>query len=133
MRHFYRVLQSQPNLPLMTEIMRRQDELFATGGLAKEVPVDARKMALAVMQVTNGTALIATALMRLEHDSKVPLPKPEFAHYLAVLQGQVICMIGEEAPAMNTGEVWWLKPEEAIVINKSGDDAILLYVVVKVD
>ena len=67
MRHFYKLLQGQVNLPLMTEIMRNQAELFDENGWSKELPVEAKRMALAIMQVTNGTALNNAMIERVEH------------------------------------------------------------------
>ena len=131
MRHFWRVLQGQFNVPLMVEIMRHQDELFDESGLAKRTPADARKMALGIMQVTNATSLLMDTVHMLKHDSKLAFPVTEGVRYISILSGQVICMIGEEAPAMNAGEVWMLCNSEALLINKSGDDAIVLNVVVK--
>ncbi len=118
----------------MTEIMRRQNELFAEGPAAKTVPLDAKRVALGVMQITNGTALLKCDLVRIDHDMKFVISKSEDQNYIAVLSGQVMCLAGEECPAMNPGEVYWVNSaDDAILLNKSGDDAVVLCVTVKVD
>ena len=128
MRAFWRVLQGQFNIPLMAEIMRNQEAVFAEGAL---LPNDARKMALGIMQVSNGLALVDATLHRIEHNAKKVLPVAIGQRYISVLSGQLLCMIGEECPPFNAGEVWWLANQEAVLINKSGDDAVLLDVIVK--
>jgi hypothetical protein len=115
----------------MVEIMRHQEELFDESGLAKRTPADARKMALGIMHVTNATSLLVDTVHMLKHNSKLAFPAVEGVRYISTLSGQVLCMIGEEAPAMNAGDVWMLTNSEALLINKSGDDAIVLNVVVK--
>ncbi len=115
-------------MPLMAEIMRDQGAVFAEGA---SLPNDAKKMALGIMQVSNGLALVDATLHRIEHNAKMVLPMAIAQRYIALLSGQLLCMIGEECPPFNTGDVWWLANQEAILINKSGDDAILLDVIVK--
>ncbi len=113
----------------MVDIMRMQAELFNENGEAKSLPPDAKKMALGILQVTNGTSLTKSHLARLEHDKKMLFPKDESAtdHYIAVLSGQIICLIDDEAPALNVGEIWWVDHNwDAVMVNKSGDDAIAL-------
>ncbi len=135
MRHFYKPMISVPNIPLMTEIMRRREELFSGGAaVASVLPPDASRMALGIMQVTNGSALLDTKLLWLEHEKKVPILAGEekTSHYVSVLNGQVMCLIDDECPAFNAGEVWWCDPKlDGILLNKSGDDAVLLYVSVR--
>jgi hypothetical protein len=128
MRSFWRVLQGQFNLPLMTEIMRNQEAVFASGA---PLPHDAKKMALGIMQVNNGLELVDASLHRVEHNAKMVLVATPEQRYVSVLSGQLLCMIGDECPPFNAGEVWWLASEEAVLINKSGDDAIILDVIVK--
>ena len=120
----------------MAEIMRNQG-VFAEGA---QLPNDAKKMALGIMQVSNGLALVDAVLRRIEHNTKLVLPSasgtalaPTVTHqrYISVLSGQLLCMIGDECPPFNAGEVWWLASGEAVLINKSGDDAIILEVIVK--
>lgn len=114
----------------MIEIMQNQDQVFAPNA---RLPDDAKKMALGIMQVTNGTALLDARLIRINHDEKLGIPPNEAATYLAVLAGQVICLIKDEAPAISAGEVWLLNSkEQATIVNKSGDDAVMLYVATKV-
>ncbi len=127
MRAFWRVLQGQFNVPLMAEIMRNQG-VFAEGA---PLPNDAKKMALGIMQVSNGLALVDANLHRIEHNAKKVLPIAIGQRYISILSGQLLCMIGDECPPFNTGEVWWLANQEAILINKSGDDAIVLEVITK--
>lgn len=134
MRHFYKALVGPPDIPLVTEIMRRQAELFDEAGVAKELPQPARMLSLGIMQITNSPGLVNSVLRRVEHDNKdVWSAEAGVDHYIKVLSGQIMCMVGDECPALNTGEWWWLDAkEDAIVINKSGEDALLLYVTTKV-
>ena len=111
----------------MAEIMRNQG-VFAEGA---PLPNDAKKMALGIMQVSNGLALVDAAVHRVEHNAKMVLAPTAEQRYVAVLSGQLLCMIGDECPPFNAGEVWWLANQEAVLINKSGDDAIFLEVIVK--
>lgn len=90
-------------------------------------------MAKAIMGVAEGTALLSATVHRIDHDAKMTLPAANAQRYIAVLSGQILCMIGDECPPFNVGEVWWLADQEALLINKSGDDAIILNVVVKID
>ena len=120
----------------MTEIMRRREELFNGAGLCKKLPPDAKKMALAIMQVVNGAGLEDSELHWLEHESKLPIVADQgrIDHYIATLSGQVMCLVDDECPAFNVGEVWWCDPKhDAIVLNKSGDDAVLLYAAIRND
>lgn len=134
MRHFYKALVGPPDIPLVTEIMRRQDELFDEKGAAKELPQGAKTLSLGIMQVTNSPGLIGSSLWRLPHDSKQVWNASPGDHFIKVLNGQIMCMVGDECPAMNTGEWWWLdSKQDAILINKSGDDALMLCVNTKVD
>ena len=129
MRHFYKLLAGPVNTPLMVDIMGRQTELFDENGEAKSLPPDAKKMALGIMQLVNGTSLTKANVVRIGHDKKVFFPKDESAtdHYIAPLSGQVICLINDEAPAFNAGEIWWIDHNwDAVMVNKSGDDAIVL-------
>ncbi len=114
----------------MTEIMRKREELFDDGGTAKILPVDAKRMALGIMQVCNGSGLVDASIHWIDHEKKLPVPSNggEVGHYIAVLSGQVMCLVDDECPAFNTGEVWWCDPKhDAILLNKSGDDAVLLF------
>ena len=134
MRHFYKAIVGPPDVPLITEIMRRQNELFDENGVAKDLPESAKMLSLGIMQITNALGLVNRVLRRIDHNGKDVWSAEEGVdHYVKVLCGQIVCMIGDEAPALNTGEWWWLDAkQDAIVINKSGEDAILLYVTTKV-
>mgnify|MGYP001585297111 CR=1 FL=1 len=136
MRSFFKMSINIQNIPLMAEIMRRQDELFDEAGAAKSLPADAKRMALGIMQLVNGSGLALAQIQHMKHDSKHVFEKDEnvLDHYICVLAGQVMCLLGEECPAMNAGEVWWVAgTDDAILINKSGDDALVLKVVIRVD
>ncbi len=132
MRNFYKLPVNLPNVPLMTEIMRRRDELFSGSDKAAVIPDDAKRMALGILQITNGSAVALPSLQWMIHDSKDVWPPNPDNHYLVILSGQIMCMVNDECPAMNASEAWWVdNKSEAILINKSGDDAILLHVFVK--
>ena len=135
MRHFFKLTQGQSNIPLMAEIMRCQEELFDGDGIGKRLPADAKRMAIAIMQLTNGIGLEVATINRLSHDKKFQMRVGNGAdRYVSVLSGQVHCLVDNEMPTLNAGEIWWVDPKaEAILNNKSGDDAILLHVSVRMD
>ena len=134
MRHFYKLLAGPTNTPLMVDIMQRQSDIFDAEGYCKALPPDAKKLALGILQISNGTALTSVELRRIEHDHKFLSRPTTDAHFIAVLSGQVMCLLDDECPAINAGEVWWIEPKvEAIIVNKSGDDAVWLDVTVRMD
>ena len=135
MRHCYKLLAAPPNTSLMIAIMQNQEAVFDTDGLCKALPPDAKKMAIGILQVINGVALTSIELRRIDHDHKFPIaPTTPDARFIALLSGQLMCLVGDECPALNIGEVWWIDPKvEALMVNKSGDDAILLGVTVRMD
>jgi hypothetical protein len=135
MKHFYKLPINMPNIPLMTEIMRNRAELFDNHGLSVKVPEDGKRMALGILQMTNGSALLEIPILQwLPHGSKYVWHEADGNHYIIMLNGQVMCMVDDECPPMNTAEVWWVDGKnDAIFINKSGDDAVLLHVFVKVE
>lgn len=135
MKHFYKLMSGPSNAPLMTEVMRKRAELFDDKGDGKTLPLDAKRMALGIMQVVNATGLDKAELAWLNHDGKSLYPaNGSGAHYIAVLSGQVMCLADDECPALNAGEVWWVDAkDDAIILNKSGDDAVVLRVSLKVD
>ena len=135
MRNFYKLPIGALNVPLMVEVMRNQNEIFDENGNAKTLPPDTKKVALGVMQVTNGEALENVVLRRIGHDQKYPIPSAKVAgydDYVAILSGQVMWLIGDECPAFNAGEVWWVNNKlDAVAVNKSGDDVVFIGIAIK--
>ncbi len=133
MRHFYKLPVNMPNIPLMTEIMRTRAELFDETGKSTGLPEDAKRIGLGILQMTNGRELHGAWLQWVAHDSKHTWDGGTIDRYIVVLNGQVMTMIDDECPAMNVSEVWWVDGKySGILINKSGDDAVVLHVFVAV-
>lgn len=136
MHNFYKTPISITSVPLVTRILREREALFDEHGWCMDnTPDEAKKIALGIMQVSNSPGLDKPASLQwLPHEGKYLRAPFKADHYVVVLSGQIFCMIGEEAPALNVGEVWWVNAkQEAILINKSGDDAVLLHVTVRTD
>ena len=132
MRHVWKTPIGAQNPPLMTEIMRKRAELFDKDGVGTALPPDAKKIAIGIMQLTNSVALLTANLIWIDHDKRVSLPEDETgSRFIATLSGQVMCLVDDECPAMNGGEIWWVDKSAIVLVNKSGDDAVLLLVSLK--
>jgi hypothetical protein len=139
MRYFHHVAQNVLNPPLIASVMRNQDALFPEHELATlrngrdleamALVPDAKKMALGIMQMLNGTALGAIGIARCPHGAKLSLGG--FLYVIHVSDG-VEMLVGDEMVPLRVGDVWWTK-ETGIIINKSQDDAIIMSMDITID
>ena len=159
MRYFYRLVEGLPTIGVMNALLQNQSKLTDTSitGVqelvvrdinpasalaadrdgAKEFPA-LKKLALAIMQMIDGTALGRTLLLRASPKTNVPLGNASlhYAGYTMVLHAdpRTLLMAGDETVMIKTGDIWWADmKQDAHLINNSDDDAIVLLADVMVD
>ena len=98
----------------------------------------ARRMALGVMRICDGVALGRVDIVRLAHTAKIVDfgAAANMAHYIVVLQGAdgAQLILGDETVNLKSGEIWYADlTQEGVLMNRSGDDLVLLTVDVQVD
>ena len=154
MRYFYKLAENMVDVvPAMDAVMHRQPHLTNVGdGIdiiqLRDVKLKnspemawfpaAKRLALGVMQAVSGTALGRVDIVRLGHNAKIMdfLASREMAHYIVVLQGfkGSQLLLGDESVELRGGEVWYADmTQEGALMNKSGDDLVLLTIEVQVD
>lgn len=153
MRNLLRLVQGLPTHPVMIALLRAPellqatevegvDELCIRRGLDDE-PVSARfaelkKLALGAMQLVDGSVLSEVTLIRITPKASLQIPSADKDHLVVVLNASTASrlMVGDEAPEVHAGEIWWLQPsQEARMINSNGadDDLVALLVDVRTD
>ena len=156
MRYFYRLVEGLPTIAVMNALLQNQTKLTDTSitGVqelvvrdsslvaadrdgAKEFPA-LKKLALAIMQMIDGTALGRTLLLRAAPKTNVPLGNASlhYAGYAMVLHAdpRTLLMAGDETVMIKTGDIWWADmKQDAHLINNSDDDAVVLLADVMVD
>jgi len=103
---------------------------------AQEFPA-LKQLSLAVLQMTNGSVLGRSILMRIEPKITLPFGRPlPFSTYAVVLHAGngAMLLAGDESVNIRSGEIWWVDlAAEAHLINKSEDEIFLLLVDVRID
>jgi hypothetical protein len=158
MRYFYRLVEGLPTIGVMNALLQNQSKLTDTSitGVqelvvrdintasaaadrdgAKEFPA-LKKLALAIMQMIDGTALGRTLVLRAAPKTNVPLGNASlhYSGYAMVLHAdpRTLLMAGDETVMIKTGDIWWADmKQDAHLINNSDDDAIILLADVMVD
>jgi hypothetical protein len=151
MRFFFRLVEGLPTIAVMNALMCNQGRLTETSmvgvqeltvlevspsGLlvdrdgAREFPA-LKKLALAVMQMIDGTALGRTLLLRASPKTNVPLGNASlyYSGYVMALHAdqRTLLMAGDETVMIKTGDIWWVDmKQDAHLINNSDDDAVVL-------
>lgn len=154
MKHFYRVTESVPTAAIMSALMEQQDILQVStddarisyawlreGGTDKlfaQLP-QAKRLALGVMQLVEGSALGSISLERLAAGGRsftLPL-EPGFTRYCVTLLASpgATYNAGDETINLRAGEIWWADGalKEATLANESSDDMIVLSLDIKLD
>lgn len=149
MRYFYRLFEGVPNVPLMNSIMGHH-EIFGEAPQGGSVAVlrngadlpamaqltSAKKFALTIMQLVDGTALGPVILHQIEANGSKELldAMPDYTRFIAVLHGDDGCsyLCEDESVPLRTGSAWRVGAGGR-AINRSGDDLILMTIDIKVD
>lgn len=162
MRFFYRLVEGVPLVPLMNTIMHRQDLFVPLGEdgkvgvvvlraqdhsrdgghvadtVAMQAIPAAKKAALTLMQLVDGSALQTVEVLRLDPGGKLDW-EPDtrglslYVIALHALSG-ALCSAGDETVNLRTGEFWWIDDRGPTqVANNSADDLILLNVNLDID
>ena len=156
MRFFFRLVEGLPTIAVMNVLLQNQTKLTDTSMVgvqelvvrdsnlvgadrdgAREFPA-LKKLALAIMQMIDGTALGRTLLLRASPKTNVPLGNASL-HYsgyaMALHAGpRTLLMAGDETVMIKTGDIWWVDmKQDAHLINNSDDDAVVLLTDVMVD
>jgi len=165
MRYFYRLVEGLPTIGVMNALLQNQIKLTDTSIVgvqelivrdrdisldstrvisiatdregAKEFPA-LKKLALAIMQMVDGTVLGRCMLLRAAPKTNVPLGNTtiHYAGYAMALHAdpRTLLMAGDETVMIKTGDIWWADmKQDAHLINNSDDDAIVLLADVMVD
>jgi len=159
MRYFYRLVEGLPTIGVMNALLQNQAKLTDTAVIgvqelivrdirsgpalatdrdgAKEFPA-LKKLALAIMQMIDGTALGQTILLRAAPKTNMPLGNSSinYSSYVMALHSdpRTLLMAGDETVMIKTGDIWWADmKQDAHLINNSDDDAIILLADVMVD
>jgi hypothetical protein len=148
MRHFLRLFEGVPNVPLMNAVMNYQDQFEQTvepgaAGLVLRNGADlptmgtfnAKKYALGIMQLVEGTQLGQVLLERVEAGAKLTLGGLEqgFTRFISVLLAHDGCgyICEDESVPLRTGEAWRVG-SFGTAYNKSGDDLVFMVIDMKV-
>jgi hypothetical protein len=149
MRHFYRLFEGVLNVPLMNAVMGYADKFEQTiePGVAgvilrngADLPsmsmFNAKKFALGIMQLVDGTQLGIVLLERIDAGAKLSLGSPAqgFTRFITVLLAHEGCgyICNDESVPFRTGEAWRVGGA-GIAYNKSDDDLIFMVIDVRVD
>ena len=158
MKYFYRLLEGSPQGTLMNALLQRP-EVFTTTAMdgVQELTVreqgpdgvvtdqagarefaGLKRLSLAAMQMTDGTMLGRSVLLRV--DAKVTMPignsAMDLASYAVVLHAEpnVMILAGDESVLIRGGEIWWIDlKSDAHLINKSEDEVFIMIVDVRID
>jgi hypothetical protein len=156
MKHFYKLVEGNPNLQVMNELIPTQFDITALNGLEEFVvrkgevdepfgdgkPLvghDLKQMAIGVMQLVGGVALASVVVLRVAPKTNVPLTSKSepYRDYVVVMHAEpgATLMAGGEAVNLRSGHVWWadLQAAESQLVNNSADEVIIMLVHVKVD
>lgn len=151
MRHFYKTLEGIPVAPLMVAVMDRQN-LFAKGPEAS-IKADgvllrngtgdkdamavfgAKKLALSVLQLSDGTQLGNVGIFRIEPTGKLQQEVlAGWSRFYVVLLGihGATLSAADETINLRSGEIWWADGKQSrMIMNNSGDDLVILQIDVK--
>jgi len=152
MKHFYKLVEGNPNLPVMNALIPAKFDATQLAGLEELVirkgevdePLNGlgrelKQMAIGVMQLIGGVALASVVVLRTAPKTDIPLTSKSepYRDYVVVMlaeQGATL-MAGGEAVNLRSGHVWWadLQAAESQLVNNSADEVIIMLVHVKVD
>jgi hypothetical protein len=149
MRYFYKMLEGMPVAQHMNALMQHQ-ELFDIGVLRiigeEGVPTDTdfmvpslKKLALGVLQMSDGSILGPVTLKRLEPKSQYAVNGSPGANsaYVIVLHAddtRTVITSGDESAVLRSGTMWWYDTDAGATISNNGeDDAVMLLVAVRID
>ena len=140
MKNFYRITDQQDPVALMVALMQKVDrfQLTQVEGVSEiklphpDFPA-LTELTLNVMMLCKSLSLISATVWRFS--SNITMPFFSDANNIAVvLQGGQGCMIssGNEAINIFSREVWLFRHDDnAMIVNKSNDDLVVLIVVLK--
>ena len=150
MRYFYKMLEGMPVAQHMNALMQHQ-EVFAEDGLLRAigdegVPADTglmtpslKKLALGVLQMSDGSILGPVTLKRLEPKTRYAVNGSPGANsaYVIVLHAdgeRTVMISGDESAVLRSGTMWWYDTTAGATISNNGeDDAVMLLVAVRID
>jgi hypothetical protein len=152
MRFFLQVFANLPTTLIMNRVMHCQNLFQDDNGVQymtlrnelRDTPAmgmipAAKSAALALLQGINGTALGRVYLTRLAPKTKVAPAIEEntgYSRYFVVLGGgqNALYTAGDESVDLRTGDAWYVDASQpGMIVNNSGDDALLLIVDLRID
>ena len=150
-RYFYKTLEGVPVAPIMIAVMDRQNLFSAgpensvkaegvslrngTGDKEAMAAFGAKKLALSVLQLSDGVQLGNVGIIRIEPTGKLQQSALDgWSRFYVVLLGihGAAASIGDETVNLRSGEIWWADGKQSrMIMNNSGDDLVILQIDVK--